>query len=408
LPEVTHAKRGVDRIDVGRPDLQVLHEEVPDGRRHAGIHGDAHHRTEAAIPHAPLHRLQEVLRLQLLDDHLGIAEHPERVGLHDLHPGKQAGQVRGDELLQPYQDQGAHLPVTLRGLARHGDGHEARQGVGDLDAGKSLPAEGIADHHGLIQALVGDVGEGTSGVIGQRRQDREDHPLEIRVGRRPVRLGQGGVIEDVDAGLGELRQELAQDRSGALHQFPCDLADLRQLLPRRQPVDGGFHHRGRHLLFEAGYPHHEELGEIRADDGQELDALEKRVPLVLGLFEHAAEEGQETQLAIEVEGRVLRHGGRRGPVRRPCGLGHGPAQPPPGRASLPQFRHTDLLLRTRQFPVGRGRENARRRPMGASSVVTRTMRTMAENIPCVRRGSPPRVSRTPIPAKIRPRGPPAP
>ena len=55
------------------------------------------------------------------------------------------------------------------------------------------------------------------------------------------------------------------------------------------------------LLLEAADPLLEELVEVRADDREELHALEQRHALVLGLVQHAPAEVQVGQLAVEVE-----------------------------------------------------------------------------------------------------------
>ena len=41
---------------------------------------------------------------------------------------------------------------------------------------------------------------------------------------------------------------------------------------------------GLDLLAQAGHPDHEELAEVRAQDRQELDALDQRVAFVADLF----------------------------------------------------------------------------------------------------------------------------
>ena len=233
-------------------------------------------------------------------------------------------QVGRDDLFHPHEEPRWSRRVLLGRLTRHSDGHEPRQGGGHLNAGKPFVAERITDPHGQVQAHVGDVGEGPAGVIGHRRQDGEDRPLEIRVGLSPLPIGQRRVVEDVDPVLGEQGQELTHDLPRALHQVGRLLANKRQLLGRSQPVHGALHHAGCHLLFEAGHTHHEELGEIRADDRQELHALEEGIPLVLGLFQHATEERQETQLPVEVLGRVPRHGGDRAACRWSDGVSQTP------------------------------------------------------------------------------------
>ena len=184
----------------------------------------------------------------------------------DVHSGKEAVQVGGDDLFRPHEEPRRPRRVLLGHLARPADGHEPRQGGGRLDAGKPLLAEGIANPHGQVQAHVGDVGEGPAGVIGHRRQDGENHLLEVRIGLSPGLVGQRRVVEDVDAGLGEQSQELTQTLPGALHQVGRHLPNERQLLDRSQPVHGALHHPGRDLLFEAGHPHHKELGQVRTHD----------------------------------------------------------------------------------------------------------------------------------------------
>ena len=68
---------------------------------------------------------------------------------------------------------------------------------------------------------------------------------------------------------------------------------------RPSTVDFG-HARGG-LQLQAADALHEELVDVRAGDGQELDALEQRVAVVLGLGEHAAVEVEPGELAIEVQ-----------------------------------------------------------------------------------------------------------
>ncbi len=64
-----------------------------------------------------------------------------------------------------------------------------------------------------------------------------------------------------------------------------------------------------YLLFQNRHADHEKLVEIREQDGEELDAFEQRVVGVLRLFEHAALEGQQAQLAVDVQVEVV--GGKR-------------------------------------------------------------------------------------------------
>ena len=53
---------------------------------------------------------------------------------------------------------------------------------------------------------------------------------------------------------------------------------------------------------------HEELVEVRAEDGEELEPLQQRHGRVLGLFEHAAVELEPAQFAVDVQRRVVEVG----------------------------------------------------------------------------------------------------
>ena len=76
-------------------------------------------------------------------------------------------------------------------------------------------------------------------------------------------------------------------------------ADRRQLLLGGQAVDRDVFDAGAELLEDGRDAHHEELVEVGAGDGQELDALEQRMRRVLRLRQHALVERQPAQLAID-------------------------------------------------------------------------------------------------------------
>ena len=57
---------------------------------------------------------------------------------------------------------------------------------------------------------------------------------------------------------------------------------------------------GFDLLLEARHPHHEELGQVRGDDREELQPLEEWIPLVEGFLQDATLEGQQAELPVDV------------------------------------------------------------------------------------------------------------
>ena len=96
------------------------------------------------------------------------------------------------------------------------------------------------------------------------------------------------VRDNVDARLGERRpQFLFQALVGGFHQALDFAADGHQLRARAHAVRAEFGDAGIQLRIQAGHADHEELIQVGADDGQELDAFEQRIGGILRLFQHA-------------------------------------------------------------------------------------------------------------------------
>ena len=151
-------------------------------------------------------------------------------------------------------------------------------------------------------------GNGRPGVERQRREHREDLVLVVAPQRGALLRVEVGVVDDVDAGGLELGPELAEALARRLHDAPGALLREGQQLLRRVAVGGGLGDAGLDLLPQAGDAHHEELAEDRADDADELDPLEEGVVRVAGLVEHALEEVEHAELAVDVERRLAEIG----------------------------------------------------------------------------------------------------
>ena len=68
-------------------------------------------------------------------------------------------------------------------------------------------------------------------------------------------------------------------------------------------VHGELGHARDSLEFQSTDALHEKLVQVRAGDRQEFQALEQRIPIVVGLGQHASVESQPGQLPIEIQGR---------------------------------------------------------------------------------------------------------
>jgi hypothetical protein len=122
----------------------------------------------------------------------------------------------------------------------------------------------------------------------------------------PVTLGLGQLLgaQHMNAGLGQQRFELDPVLLLLGRQLGDGTVDLFELIDRGQSVDARRLDAGEHLPTQAGDPHHVELVEVRGRDRQEAQALQQRVALVLGLFEHTPVELEPRQLAVEEAART--------------------------------------------------------------------------------------------------------
>ena len=139
---------------------------------------------------------------------------------------------------------------------------------------------------------------------------------------------------------------------GVVEQSLILAADGHQLGARSQSVGAWIGGARVQLRRQASHANHEELVEIGAEDGEELDAFQQRVLIVLGFLQHAPLERQQAEFAIQIKRRIfeidLRHDGRRCALgNRGCGGGF--------RRSLPfwhRFAVTSLTFSTARRKCG--------------------------------------------------------
>ncbi len=279
-------------------DLEVLDQDAQHALRHVGFHLQQRQRAVAQLLEAAVDRLEQVVRFVFLDHHVGVADDAEQVRALDLRAGEELLDVAADDVFEE--------AVRHAGLRRQvvGQRHEARQHARHLDA-RELRAPGMAHAHREVHAQVRDIRERVPRVERQRRQHGKDVILEVLgepgIDRRRV----FGRLEKVDALGGEQRpQRLAPARGLIVDLRQRARADGRQLLIGGLAVDRHLFDAGAEFLQDGGDAHHEELVEVGAGDGEELDALEQRVRRILRLREDALVERQPAQLAVDVERRA--------------------------------------------------------------------------------------------------------
>ena len=301
LTQIREPQGRRQRVDLEWRQPEVAHEDGADLLGHVLPHLEPHDRTEVPLADNLHDRGQQIVRFIVLDLHVGIARDAERVGRADLEARKQQVEIGRDQLLDPHElaarriVQAEFVPATARRA------NQPRQERRHLDAGEALPLVPVVDHHGQVQAQVGDVGEGMAGIEGERRQDREDLALEVSTQLAPLLHGKVVVGNDLDPGVPELRQQIVVP--AAIDEFPLGLqvrTDAGQLLGRRHAVRRRLQRAPFELPHQAGDADHEELVQVTAVDRQELDPLKQGMPGIACLFLDPAVELQPTQFTVDV------------------------------------------------------------------------------------------------------------
>jgi hypothetical protein len=156
-----------------------------------------------------------------------------------------------------------------------------------------------------IQRQVGDERKRMCGVQRQRGNQWE-HVFQVVLADCGA-LGGGQVAPGQNANVVVCKQtqQFALDAESVLLERAHPRETFGDLLLRRATVDCRLRYAGGGLLFEAADALHEELVEVRAGNGQELDAFQERVPIAFGLSEDALVESQPGQLTVEVEAWIV-------------------------------------------------------------------------------------------------------
>ena len=288
-------QRPVDTENVLAGQAEVVGEAVEGELVHAILDFQAHGGAAAQVAQLVLDALEEIFGLLLVDVEVAVAGDAEGEGAVDT--------VAGEELVGAELDDFAEEDEPFRAAGRGGDLHHAREDPGHGQDGEEplvLRRGGVVDRDDDVERLVAQLGEGMRGIDGQRGEDRIH--LGAEVAAHPGELGAGELgpgLEDEVLAL-EGGQEMVAPAAVLLLDDRCHHEmDAAELFAGAEAVEAGVDDAGIHLLDEAGHADLEELVQVGADDGEELEPLQEWMVGVPGLLEHAAVEGQPAQLAVE-------------------------------------------------------------------------------------------------------------
>ena len=196
-----------------------------------------------------------------------------------------AGKILGDKVLEEQ---------VIEFALRRGQANETGQRAGHGDHAEHLGA-GTAplgpQQQRQAQGLVQHAGKGMRRIDGDGGQQRIDLALEVVLGK----LAGFGLkfvpFEQPDALLAQFREQLVVP-AGVLgvHEAVDFGGQFGQGFVGTQAIVAGLPVAVLDALHEAGLADFHIFVQVAAGNGQELDAFEKRIGRVLGLFEHAAVE----------------------------------------------------------------------------------------------------------------------
>jgi hypothetical protein len=154
------------------------------------------------------------------------------------------------------------------------------------------------------------------GVDGQRRQNREDLLIEHPVENRAVVLIELVPVRQVNAGRGQIRDELCgEDCAPPLEEVANACADRAQLRPRRLLAGAACDSR-LDLHLQAADAYLEELVQVLAEDREELGPLQDRQRTALRERKHMLVEVEPGELSVQEAVGAL--GKREPPLRGSC------------------------------------------------------------------------------------------
>ena len=240
----------------------------------------------------------------------------------DAEAGEEIAHVHRDQVLEQHEREargrragGRRSPRAAPTRAAGADGTSVMRGSTDGTCTTATIVSRrptfslLAVHeHRQVEAAVAQHRERVPGIDRQRRQHRPDLAREVGgqvrllLGRRAGRRASSRMPRLREPG----RDVLAPGAVLLRHHRVRAGADGRELLGGGQPVGRRLGDVARQLLLEAGDADHEELVQVRRDDGQELEALGERHRRVARLLEHPFVEPQPGQLAVDEQLRVRR------------------------------------------------------------------------------------------------------
>ena len=257
---------------------------------------DANDRCEAPLAEARLDPGQQIFGVLFSRLRVGVPRDLEQGAAHDLHSGEQDVQVVGHHALERDEHVGVAEPHETRNPGPERHLHAGHDRVG-------LPGLLKADKQ--VERVVGDEWERVGGIQCLRGHQWVD-ALEVGLPQPPLLLFCELVPgPDADLVLFQFVQHLCQRALLLSLELAYEAVALADLLLGSTAVHGQVVNAGTDLLFQPANALHEEAVQVRPDDRDELQALEKRRAGIQRLLQHPEVEVEPGSFTIQVAVRMV-------------------------------------------------------------------------------------------------------
>ena len=239
------------------------------------------------------HLLHERLGDVVVDVQLRVAGDLEGVGLglHGVKQGKQTLETEANHIIHKHD-------MVL--AFRRGQLHKTRQRIGNLHKSVAHLARIVFEANGKVDHAVLQLRKLGPAREHDGHQTRAHLAAEV-FGHKVLLLGaQFGVVQEVDALGGHVCFQ------GFVSLFELVLLTQDDVMDLVQDGVRIVHRVGIGALFEGGHAtkrrhtHPEKLVEVVGKDAQETHAFDERIPVVLGLLQHAFVEREPADFPIDV------------------------------------------------------------------------------------------------------------
>jgi hypothetical protein len=296
LEEVGESREAFAFVEIVRLQFELVQQRGEDVGRQVDVVLQPHRRAQAPAAQALLYGGEQVVAI-VAGLQVGVARDTDGVTREHVVAAVDLGQVQADHVLEQHEDVPAGGVRQRDEAWQHGAGDVQHRQRAVRQRGGCRGPDGGHD----AERAVAQVRKGMAAVDRERREDGHERVAEVVVEEAALLVADVLGAQEQNALVGEQGQDVLEETAVLLlHERVHVRGHGRHRLRAREPV------RPRRRLvprvdvpLEGGHAHHEELVEVRAEDGEELHPLQQRHGGIPRLVEDAPVELQPRQLPVD-------------------------------------------------------------------------------------------------------------